>query len=95
MATKEKIETVYCTKYAITQGIFRVLGYETELGRFVHTDNGFFQSLGKSDWARDGNKALERADEMRVKKIKSVEKQRDKLLQMEFELPPELEVVDA
>ncbi len=87
------IETVYCTKYALTQGIFLILGYETLSGRFMRNDDGFFQSLSKNEWSRDGDKALEFATEMRVRKIKSIEKQRDKLLQMGFELPPKLEVV--
>lgn len=89
------IETVYCTKYALTQGIILILGYETLSGRFMRNDDGFFQSLSKNEWSRDGSKALEFAIEMKHRKIKSIEKQRDKLLQTEFELPPKLNVVGA
>lgn len=88
-------ETVYCTKYALTQGIIWVSGYEILSGRFMRNEDGLFQSLSQNEWARDGSEALELASEMRVRKIKSIEKQRDKLLQMGFELPPKLEVVGA
>lgn len=80
-------ETVYCIKYALTKGIILILGYEIMSGRFMRNEDGFFQSLTKNEWTRDGNKALELASTMRARKISSIEKQRDQLLQTIFELP--------
>lgn len=90
-----RTETVYCVKYALTTGITWVLGYETLSGCFMRIEDECFQSLTKHEWARDGSKALELAAVLLAKKIKSIEKKRNSLLQMRFELPPKLEVVDA
>ncbi len=93
MATETITETVYCVKYALTQGIFLITGYQCGPGRFVRNEDGYFQSFTKTEWSRNGEEALELANEMKHRKIKSLGKQRDKLLQMGFELPPKFEVV--
>lgn len=89
MGEKQKTETVYCIKYALTQGIIRVSGSAIPgSDAFMRRDTGVPTSyLKKNEWARNGNEALELARDMRQRKIKSIEKQRDKLLQMGFELP--------
>ena len=93
---KQKTETVYCIKYALTKGIIRVSGYAIpDSDAFMRGDTGMPQYLKKNEWARNGGEALELAGEMKRRKIKSLEKQRDKLLQMGFELPPKLNVVGA
>lgn len=88
MGEKNKIEIVYCTKYALTQGILLVSGSVELNGEgFMRRDNGMSQYLGRNEWSRNSEEAVRLATAMRDRKIKSIEKQLDKLLQMGFELP--------
>ena len=93
MATERNTETVYCVKYALTQGIIQVSGSaELDSEGFMRTDNGMTQYLSRNEWSRNGEEALELATAMKHKKIRSIQKQRDKLLQLGFELPPKFNV---
>lgn len=69
---------VWCVKYALTQGISPVVGYEIEGGRFIMPKQ-YYQCLGKNDWARTLASAKEAAEEKRLKKIASLRKQLEKL----------------
>lgn len=81
---------VYITKYALTEGITEK---EVELCQtnfdMVQTKDGmrfncYYHGEGK-EWHRTWESAVARAEEMRQKKIKSVEKQLEKLKNMKFE----------
>jgi hypothetical protein len=75
---------VYITKYALTKGIFELDA--------VQTDNpGMISSLGqwtnyyhKPDWHTSKSSAINRAEDMREAKIKSLEKQLKKIKDIEF-----------
>lgn len=75
---RETYIQVWCVKYALTQGIFPVVGCETEGGRFT-VPKQYYQSLGKNDWTRTLASAKEAAEEKRLKKIVSLRKQLEKL----------------
>jgi len=78
--------TVYVTKYALTEGPFKVeaeLSYE---GRMASYRNGgsFNQTAhGKDFWLTEA-KALADCERRRTAKLASIEKQRKKLEAMEF-----------
>lgn len=77
----------YITKYALTEGITSV---EVTLGHFP----GVVREVGKArlasaytgnDWHRTREAAISRAEEMRVRKIASLERQTAKLKALDFE----------
>lgn len=77
---------VWITKYALTTGIFEadvdVSDDFPELVRVSPTQ--YFQGEGK-DWHRTKIEALQRAEEMRQKKIRSLKKQIEKLKKKTFD----------
>lgn len=78
---------VYITKYALTKGIEIV---EAELSDRV-SDNIFTiekcsRYFHKGDWCLTKEDAINKAEEMRANKIKSLEKQIEKLKNSNFKL---------
>jgi hypothetical protein len=76
------METVYCVKYALTTGIFKVVGTATSDGYFSErTENGRPTALflGRSDWFRSWDEAVLAAEKKLDNKIRSLEKQLIKL----------------
>lgn len=80
---------VWITKYALTQGIYSY-GYATvcnATGTMIEVVNktGFGHNYyHKPDWHETEEEAIARAEEMRLKKIKSLEKQLAKFKEMKF-----------
>lgn len=77
---------VYITKYALTKGI-EVCEAETS---DIYSDNIFTKEkyrryFHKGDWWKNENEAIKKAEEMRVKKITSLEKQIQKLKNLKFD----------
>ena len=85
------MQTVWITKYALTKGIhqaeFKGFFEESE-GVFDETTveiNDTFNTLYfKGDWHKTEAEAKKKANEMRLKKIKSLEKQIERLKKLEF-----------
>ena len=84
MAKNEKAKA-WITKYALTKGIFE------EEGEICHDTSSDMFSYGKWDtyvhkgeWFRNKEDALKKAEEMRLKKIASLEKQLIKYKNMTF-----------
>lgn len=79
---------VFITKYALTKGVYRALG-EIKGDMFIcratvrGTYDTFFHG---NDWHLTVDAAIERAEEMRVSKLKSLDKQKKKLLAIIFEV---------
>lgn len=81
---------VFITKYALTYGI-----YETE-GDLIRDDdmfvqraespNSFDQYFHGKDFHADKESAILRAEEMRAAKLKSLQKQIDKIQKLNFEV---------
>ncbi len=83
---KEKTETVYCLKYALTQGIFTIKGYELDSGSFMATSR-YYQSFSSSNWTRCPKEAIHMAETLRKKKITLLRKQIVRLQAVEFKVP--------
>lgn len=81
---------VWITKYALTQGIQEddARDFDDDIIRIDQTiENGcyqFPQYFHKGEWFKTKEEAIQKAEEMRLKKIKSLEKQLNKFRQMEF-----------
>lgn len=78
----------YITKYALTQGIFEADGEESSAGGFRFRFPGSYTSeyvYGK-DWHKTFPEALSRAEEMRKRKLASLNRQIKKLESIEFKL---------
>ena len=86
---------VWITKYALTQGIEEI--DLNQVKEFEMTDAGYlcFRRNGKysytteiysqKEWHRTKESAMQKAEEMRQKKIASLKKQIDKLERIRFE----------
>ena len=88
MAREVEME-IYVTKYALTTGIIKHDAEVTNDMAVVHEPNSFgmyFHGEGK-DWHKTKESALERAEEMRIRKLQSLDKQTKKISAMIFEAP--------
>jgi hypothetical protein len=79
----------YITKYVFTAGIIEVDDAETTSFKEMIKvsslgQNVYFHGEGK-DWHRDKGSAIKRAEEMRKRKLASIEKQRRKIEAMVFD----------
>lgn len=79
----------FITKYALTQGILEMeANRDGDLiwvkGGFVGRDFFCSQYFHKGEWFLTKEEAIVKAEEMRQKKIKSLEKQLAKLKEMQF-----------
>lgn len=78
---------VYITKYALSKGIFEL---EVEQSKnfpdmvcgFIYDDHYHGEGI---EWHRTMEAAITRAEEMRLKKIRSLKKQIEKLERMKFQ----------
>ena len=79
--------TAYITKYALTTGIYSAHGevcHEISSTMFSERKNYGFLNYHGNEWHRTKEDAIMRAEEMRNRKIKSLEKQIEKLREMTF-----------
>lgn len=77
---------IYSTKYALTDGIVEKEVRDVGDGMVeVLEGYGYYLHGEGKEWHRTWESAVARAEEMRHKKIKSVEKQLEKLKNMKFE----------
>ena len=78
---------VWVSKYALTAGVIAADVRVDEDGYAVFSGDKIFgyTVLSRSQWHRTEAEAIARAEEMRVKKIASLEKQIAKLRAMKFE----------
>lgn len=72
----EELQVVWCIKYALTTGIFELKGYIRPGGYFFE-DSGsrIGHSLSKNEYQLTLERAMVAAEELRKRKIKSLEKQ--------------------
>jgi len=94
MINQNKIITVWITKYALTHGIFakKVLISETDnnIIEIIKDEPLYswaqyqYHKEGK-EWHRTKEAAIKKAEELRDRKIKSLERQIEKLKNMKFE----------
>ena len=86
MSSSKKLVKAWISKYALTQGILQVSNAEmSEQILTYHDDVMIYSIYGKGKtWHLTLDEALDRAEEMRIKKIKSLKKQIKKLEAMTF-----------
>jgi hypothetical protein len=77
---------VYVTKYALTQGIFPIEANLIDDGKYAKQSTG--SSLGlflrRGEYALTDDEAIRQAEELRCKKLASIEKQVSKINQLDF-----------
>ena len=87
--TKETV-TIYITKYALTAGIYKREGqlFNHELGgySYKHSPEHYETMVYGRDVHLTEEAAQSRAEEMRIAKLKSLEKQMKKVSAMKFEV---------
>lgn len=74
--------TVYCTKYALTSGIFSITGEVMQKGKYFRESTtggrlGLF--LASGEFCLHKETAIKKFEEMKARKIKSLENQIKKL----------------
>jgi hypothetical protein len=82
---KEKTTRVWISKYALTKGIYEeeVIVSDTIRGS-VYTPSPGWYWFSFGEWHRTKSEALSRAEEMRLKKVASLEKQLKKYRELRF-----------
>jgi hypothetical protein len=78
---------VWITKYALTTGVFEVADAELFANNSAVTwksKEGYSQYAHGKDWHRTREDAFARAEEMRVQKLASLEKQINRLRELTF-----------
>ncbi len=86
IATPETYETVYCTKYALSKGIFKVTGEATDDGYFSEKPFKAYNHLflTRREWHRSWDEAVADAERRLGRKIDSLKKQIVKLNQLKL-----------
>lgn len=80
---KKEIFTVWITQYALTQGIYEETVEMTSCSTMVGVP-GTIQTFHKPHWHLTKEDAIIRAEEMRIAKLKSLDKQMRKISALEF-----------
>ena len=82
--------TVWCVKYAITEGIIPFEGHYLESGNFYgkrsDSERSYPMVLGKNDFRETLEQAKQAAEEVRARKIASLEKQLAKVRSMSIKV---------
>ena len=88
MSDTKEIVTIYITKYALTTGIFTTQGEQSSDDSFFYKVDGssYTQYARGNDVHLTESSALERAEEMRIAKLKALDKQMKKVSAMKFEV---------
>lgn len=77
---------IWITKYALTKGIIERNNSEiVDDNVTCHISGCHYEYYHKGEWASSLENALEQTEKMRIKKIKSLEKQIQKIRTLEFE----------
>jgi len=86
----EKYATeVYCVKYCLTKGIFKVAGEVKDRGWFMsRSELGWYNSLSEKEWDHTLEGAQAKAEVLRQKRITSLKKSLAKMETLEIEIKP-------
>lgn len=76
---------VWITKYALTKGILEKEVEGCGDGMVKESENHFPTYYHGTDWRKDKQSAIAKAEEMRKKKIQSLKKKIEQLEKMKFE----------
>ncbi len=92
MNNEEKIVTVYVTKYALTKGIWPIEARISDGGNLaceVTDTNGYGLLLHAGEFAHTEKEALKQAQDKRVAKLLSLDRQMSKLRRLTFSVRDE------
>ena len=82
---KKKTKMVYVTRYALTKGIEYVEVRDTFSPDFVIENAKYPRSFHKGDWFESKEDAIKKAEEMKIKKLQSLDNQFKKISKLKFE----------
>jgi hypothetical protein len=80
----EELVTGYVTKYALTKGIIKVIGYVTETGALSQRKGMWY--FGKGSWFLTREEAFAHAENLRVAKICNLRNQISRLQLLEIDV---------
>ncbi|MCL1655458.1 hypothetical protein M2T79_02535 [Elizabethkingia miricola] len=83
MEAKERV-IVYVTKYALTKGILEMECLLVS-NNMIKTTNKYSQYFHLNEWFLSKEDAIKKAEQMRDKKLESLNKQVNKLTKLNFE----------
>lgn len=82
---------IYVTKYALTTGVYSAeADVKGDMAVQRANGSGFTQYFHGNDWQLSENDALARAEEMRIAKLKSLDKQMKKISALKFTIKSSL-----
>ena len=82
---KKKTKMVYVTKYARTKGIEYIEVSETFFPYLVKENIRYPRNFHIGDWFESKEDAIKKAEEMKNKKLQSLENQMKKISKLKFE----------
>ena len=82
---KKKTKMVYVTKYALTKGIEYIEVSETFFPYLVKENIRYPRNFHIGDWFESKEDAIKKAEEMKNKKLQSLENQMKKISKLKFE----------
>ena len=82
---KKKTKMVYVTKYALTKGIEYIEVSETIFPDLVKENIRYPRNFHIGDWFENKEDAIKKAEEMRIKKLQSLDNQMKKISKLKFE----------
>lgn len=80
---------IYVTKYALTRGVFTVeaeVNSAKTVAWWRRPSSGFREYVHGNDFQFNAEEALAQAEEMRIKKLQSLDKQTKKISALKFEI---------
>lgn len=80
-----KTKKVYVTKNALTKGVEYIEVCETSSPEYVYENIKWGRDFHKNDWFENKEDAIKDAEERRIKKLKSLDKQIKKISALKFE----------
>lgn len=81
----KKTKMVYVTKNALTRGIEYIEVNETSNPDFVVENVRYPRSFFEGEWFENREDAVKKAEELRIKKLQSLDKQMKKMSNLKFD----------
>lgn len=75
----------WITRYALTDGVFEVDGEVTQSGCLRYKLGDYYSFASGGDWHPTKERAVARAEDMRIRKLKSLDKQIKRVSALRFD----------
>lgn len=75
----------WITKYALTDGVFEVDGEATQSGCLRYKSGDYYSFVSGGDWHPTREQAVARAEDMRIRKLKSLDNQIKRVSSLRFD----------